>query len=95
MLFAYAIHPIICLMSSKISPFNSITRAYCDDIAIATANLPLSIPKLYICFCIAAEAANLHLHPDKTQCLCIFQQGFEQLHQYITDHLPQLLTVKL
>ncbi len=92
-LFALALDPIIRMMSAHLSPFNGIVRAYCDDIAIACANLIAALRHMSGIFLIIAATSNLHMNAPKTQLLCLTHNGQLRIKRHIDKYLPQLHTI--
>ena len=94
-LFALALDPIIRFMSAQLSPYDCIIRAYCDDIAISTANIIQSLRAMLRCFRIIALIGNLHLNSNKTQCFCLFPAGLTRLQRQIQDNMPTLRDMQI
>ena len=77
-LFILGYDPLIRFISASLSPVEHIILPYCDDLAIAIANVLLGWQTLLTCFELIFKISALHLNTDKTQFLLTSEDTKEQ-----------------
>ncbi len=68
-LFILAYDPILRWINAQLSPYNAVLFAMCDDLAIATYNMPATWVILLKIFYIVSKFSGLNLNQPKTQAL--------------------------
>ena len=77
-LFILGYDPLIKFISASLSPIEHILLPYCDDLAIAIANVVNGWQRLLKCFGLIYKISSLLLNTDKTQFLLTSQTTKDQ-----------------